>query len=446
MKDTSLLRWLWILLALTFPLFGVEFFRYNTASSRIHIAAPMMVLVVTVGVGLLAYLKRGSRIVHGPRVSDRRMMWLLILGYLFVIWHMVGVLQAKDSAVASREVYKIGLGLICFSVIVAFFPRDEDFLARFWTVAAWSTTVLLAYLIYESAFVYKAQYLISEVYERSNYAKNQLGGYMVYMFPFAVGYASTREQRILKWPPALILMIAMIYNSSRGNWVASAVGLLIAVGFVGKSLGRKRVLGMIGIVAVVVFASYVALESSVDVSRLEYHRRLQYFYDPDSVPEFDTWNSRSSRVMGALTEFTKSPIVGVGLGNTSIAMGTLPHNDYLLVLSELGVVGAGLLVSIIWIVLKSMKTVRAKTDLTWVEFAWRAGLIGELIFMLSMDRVYSSTIFWVFIGLSLVAAEIESQRAVLRPAAVPRGRSVRVAADRALRPGSHPKPAHQAFR
>lgn len=374
-------------------------------------------------------------------LARRRANRVLLLGYVFLLAHVLSLLFAIDPVFGIREVYKLALGLICLSAIVALFPREVRFLAQFWAIVVWATSGLALYLLYQSAFVFNVPYLVSEFGEASRAAKNQLAGLLVYVFPFAIGYAVSpgRANRLVKWVPALFLATALLYNGSRGGWVATLIGMLIASSMMARAYGIRRVLGPFVLLMIALAAGSLILKASVDIERLDYQNRLQFFYDPASVPEFDTLNQRGLRIMGALRMFASSPIVGVGLSNATAVMGTLPHNDYLLMLGELGLVGALLFWIIVSVLVRSMKVPRVPAEGQWLQSAWRGGLVGELVFMLTMDRIYSTTLFWAFVGISLVAAEIEwatSESKVVMPVA----RSPRVS----WRPVLVPPPSQQA--
>jgi O-antigen ligase len=441
MTDSSPTRRLWLLLALTFPLFGVQFFRYNNATLQTHLAAPMLVLGLIAVLGAFERAAARGSSSASPGLARRRANRVLLLGYIFLLAHVLSLLLAVDPVYGIREVYKLALGLICLSAIVALFPRDVRFLAKFWTIVVWSTAGLALYLLYQSAVVFNVPYLVSEFGEDSRAAKNQLAGLLVYVFPFAIGYAVSpgRANRLGQWVPALVLATALLYNGSRGGWVATLIGMVVASSMMARAYGIRRVLGPIVLVMIALAAGSLILKASVDIERLDYQKRLQFFYDPESVPEFDTVNQRTQRVMGALRMFASSPIIGVGLSNATAVMGTLPHNDYALMLGELGLVGTLLFGIIASVLVRSMKVPRVPAEGQWLQSAWRAGLIGELVFMLSMDRIYSTTLFWAFVGVSLVTAEIEWASASESDIAIPVTRSPRVS----WRPALVPPPSQE---
>lgn len=426
MASSRLMHVCWFALAVTFPLFGVQFFRYNEAALEVHIAAPMIALILITVVGAAEFVVRrmdGPAMTNPLPAAVRPVLWC---GYAFLAWHAFGIFQSPDVVLGLREFYKIALGLLCLTVVVAFFPRDEKTLANFWIVVIWSTTALLGFLIYQSIQL-NVPYLVSELGEVSRAAKNQLAGFMVYAFPFVVGYVSHKGRgwmRPLQTVPALVFSVALLYNGSRGGWVAATCSLIVVMAMSDPATRIRRILISLVVTGLAITGAYYCLEVLAPLERLEYYDRVAYFYDPDSVPQFDTWNERSTRVFAALEIFRQAPIIGVGLGSTGAAIGTLPHNDYILILGDLGAIGLLLFLAIIVVLLRLVMRPHGGGELTWLRVAWRAGLVGELVFMLTMDRIYSTTLFWAFVGLALVAVELEtaSRRVPVRQPAASRPR------------------------
>ena len=56
---------------------------------------------------------------------------LIVLCYSFVTWHVVGTFHSDHVALAARDTVKLGIGVLCMSAVIGFFPRDRVFLERF---------------------------------------------------------------------------------------------------------------------------------------------------------------------------------------------------------------------------------------------------------------------------------------------------------------------------
>jgi len=150
MTDRTLCRGLWMLLALTLPLFSVAFLRLNLGTY--HIAVPMAVLGLILSVFILKIFLQGT--LNGVLIS-KEIKVLSVVCYLFLLWHMLLAFKSFSLPLASREVFKLLIGLVVFWSFISLFPRDKQFIQRFIVGACISSSVLLSFLIYKYAFVLK---------------------------------------------------------------------------------------------------------------------------------------------------------------------------------------------------------------------------------------------------------------------------------------------------
>jgi len=97
MTDGTVLRGLWLLLALTSPFFGVAFLRYNNVALRIHVAIPTAVHFVIVGAIFLSMLMLGGRFGRPEALARTWGPLLLALSSAFLLWHVVEMVRASTS-------------------------------------------------------------------------------------------------------------------------------------------------------------------------------------------------------------------------------------------------------------------------------------------------------------------------------------------------------------
>lgn len=131
----------------------------------------------------------------------------------------------------------------------------------------------------------------------------------------------------------------------------------------------------------------------------------------DFATRFDIWTL-------ALNVFTSHPLLGVGYGNFSslsagalewltqewVPSGSSPHDVYLYLLSELGLVGFVTLVFVFVNTIRSDMSIRAMPELGYVGLALAFALTTVLIGGFSDDSAlygpHTSYVFWLFIGIS----------------------------------------------
>lgn len=417
MTDNQVFRILWLGVGCTFPLFAVDFLRYDNDQLRIHVAIPTAAMAIIAGLTVFASLMGNPRI--GRQACLRRNELLVVgIGILFFFWHIFRLIPAIDSTVATREVAKVGLGVIYVLVVLITFPRDEEFLAKFWWITVWASACLLAFLIYQYAYVFRAAYLGTYLSEQSRSGKNQLGQFLVYVFPYAVTCLWSARRWVYPAIAALILAAGLIYSGSRGAWMAIFVGLLSLVPVVRKGRQSRGLPKFILVIVVIVVASVAALQEYVPVEELEFWRRLEYLYEPSSVPEYESYEVRWNVTKQAISVFLEAPLIGAGLTNIMYILDLLPHNDFLLILSELGIVGAIIFTAMVGIIVLDVKWGRwhngAGGKMSWVALGSRGALISVLTFELTMDRIYTTPLFWIFLGLVLVAVDTERRKGMSR--------------------------------
>lgn len=431
LTKSGLVKALWLLVAATFPLFSVEFARYNNLLLRMHVALPMLFMGLLVGLGALLIAGRQGRISR-LLLGGKYARLVMVAGFLLWTWHVVEMARANDFPLALREVMKLGYGLVCAMLALLFFPRDERFMERFWKVAIWTSAALFVFLIYQYAVVWRSAYLGTYLDQASREGKNQMGSYLVYITPFALAYLQTTRWKFVASVPTLILTIALIYGGSRGAWLGVAAGLLSLTPVLARAYGIKRVAGFLVLAGIFVYLGIWSIQTYLGPGNYEFARRFMYLIDPSAAPELQSYEDRSDKLERVWEVFITSPFIGVGLTNTYF----LPHNDFVRIFSDLGVVGGALFLVVAGNLVLSVGhrrrnysnhqsspadfsiNSRAGTPvhssraqrIWWVALGSRAAVIGALLFMCTMDRIYTTTAFWAVVGLALVAYEIEKKR------------------------------------
>ena len=122
----------------------------------------------------------------------------------------------------------------------------------------------------------------------------------------------------------VVLGIELLETETRGAWIAALVGIIV----VGAVLDRRLLLG-----ALVVPLLLVAFVPSVS------ERVTSTLPDPGEARTESSLTWRFEHWVEVLPMVQESPVTGVGLDETQRRTGKQPHNDFLLVLVEMGVVG-----------------------------------------------------------------------------------------------------------
>lgn len=155
---------------------------------------------------------------------------------------------------------------------------------------------------------------------------NNFGHFLV-PFILVVVAMATRAKGRTRWALlalAGVLGAELVATQTRGAWIAALVGILV----VGAVLDRRLLAG-----ALVVPVLLVAFVPSVT------ERVTSTLPDPSQVRAESSLTWRLNHWQEVLPMVRESPVTGVGLDETQRRTGKEPHNDFLLVLVEMGLVG-----------------------------------------------------------------------------------------------------------
>lgn len=189
------------------------------------------------------------------------------------------------------------------------------------------------------------------------------------------------------------------------------MGTLLGIATIAVASRRPKLLGAIAIVAITVAVTYAPLRERM--FRLE----ASSLADIAASPVTTVINTQGREVLWPATVafWLRRPWVGGGLGSTFPYLDTInagqnvPHNEYLRVLAELGVIGLALFVSMYMLKLRT-SWIRARSR-PLQERGPHLAALGGLVFFLAicafdngLDWYMSAGIFvWAFCGLSAAA-------------------------------------------
>lgn len=405
----------WLVLAVLFPLFSVPYLRISFEGLGISLTMPVFYLFL-IGLLLFAFRRKIFDLKSSSNPSKIILLFMFVL--IFVSYHFLSSLFAKDYIAGLREVCKIVSSAIAFFIVYFLFPRDTELLHNFWSVVIWSSAFFMAYLIYHYAFIFHSPFLGSFLDEPTRSNRNQLTGYFLYVAPFAFSYFFVRRKSLLRILPLLVIFSGIIYSGSRGSSIAALLGIGYIIISIFNSDSRKgRVfssLKFIFILACMILIIILVLRVFVSNNQieLEFGRRYSAIVNPSTF-EMDTYDKRWSILVQSWRSFTESPLFGQGLTNAPLLNNyeALTHNDYMDILLEMGIVGLTIFFFILFLLVKlillsSIGSIKPYKNFLWISLGMRGALFAIIIFFCFMN-FYSIIIFWVFLALSLVTIDTE---------------------------------------
>lgn len=158
------------------------------------------------------------------------------------------------------------------------------------------------------------------------FLSNNFGHFLVpfTLAVFAMATQAKGRARLALIALGLVLGYELLGTETRGAWIAALVGIIV----VGAVLDRRLLLG-----AVVVPVLLVAFVPSVS------ERVTSTLPDPGETRTESSLTWRFEHWTEVLPMVQESPVTGVGLDEVQRRTGKEPHNDFLLVLVEMGVIG-----------------------------------------------------------------------------------------------------------
>ncbi|MCK5535013.1 O-antigen ligase family protein, partial [bacterium] len=201
------------------------------------------------------------------------------------------------------------------------------------------------------------------------------------------------------------LLASIMLSFSRGSWIAVIISTIFY--FSRKNFKKIILAALIFFITILLFFSLSERTKVTFNERLHYQRLISdIFYSHRAASYKTTFNILKDK-----------PFFGVGYGNFSvvylkyIAPGAAvefptPDNMYLCFLSEVGIVGCGVLIGLFLVFFKDLIKAYKKTKDKYIkELLWAltAVFIGFFINMVTVDALFWVPIqisFWMLIGLT----------------------------------------------
>lgn len=404
---------LWSAVAVSFPTFAMADWRLQIPFGTIFIYVPLPVVMTVLAAAATLSRRMGEfrpgvlRPVLGPFFNGAVA--------LFVLLHFVSVFWAPEPNWALRDSLKLLGSVLSFYLVLHSFPARPEALQAFWRTALIVSAILFGALIYRHLVVFQSSFLGAHFDSVTRQNRNQLLWYLVFVLPFALTWLISGRVRVLQFAVGATLLVGWVYGGSRGAWISVVVGVSSIALIASVRRGIAAALTSV-IIAVSLLVSIPLLVQIMEtrVGELDASRRFRYLWDPSSVPELQSFESRTGLIEQAIETFRTAPILGIGV----LADSGATHNDFAAMLLQLGFVGFVLFVMVLWRF--ATPAVAIKPDDDWTATGARMGLVSVLVSLMAING-YQSPLLWVFCALALLtlerpqpAREAMSARAVRR--------------------------------
>ncbi len=192
---------------------------------------------------------------------------------------------------------------------------------------------------------------------------NRLAAFVLLVWPVAYAWGRARASRLVKaggLTASGLMLAALVVTFSRGGWIGA-----IAQAF--YLFPRRRARVLVGVLVAVVIISAMLPWEMGGVART-------------ILPSYRTNISRLSEWGAALSLLGDEPVWGVGVGNYSLAAPSnslVPHNLFLHVASQTGLVGLCLFVALLADLWRGLVS-RVSADRSFWAAAARMAIVGAL--------------------------------------------------------------------
>ena len=362
LKDRLQIIWLGILIVIL-PII----YSGNTLDPDIYLRLiGLSVLMIILTIFLIIKINH-FKIISDPTIT--------IIYLLYVVYTFFCIFTSRNIADGLFEWIKILYGFILFFILTGLLKntKSETVIVKSFTLLCLILSIsglieLFGIILNGKLIIPLSTYQVSSFYGHRNLYCQML----FFSFPFTlISFLYIKEKfwEIIGFASFLISLFLLIILSNRATWIALATGFLTSVFFylwrysgdihfryINISLRKKIVFLSSILVLIAVFFIYL---NFTNVSSLETHAKDIVSFDKGSTKDrIELW----TRTIHMIKE---KPLFGQGLGNWKIEIlkygnqGLIsednntfyqrPHNDFLWIMSETGLIGVLLYVAL-WII------------------------------------------------------------------------------------------------
>jgi O-antigen ligase len=338
---------------------------------------------------------------------------------LFLLFAGLSVLWSENQGVTISRIFTLVQIFLLFMIFPTYIRSAPDFKA-IQVVISFFTLIMSLVVIFQYSNDLVSAWQFSGFLRASlsdTIDPNAVAASLVFGFPFALGLIlgnNSLSKRLFGLLTSLLIIIGVVITFSRTGFIALSAGLIYVIySYLRKSKNKFSGLVIIAflIFGVLWFAGGVGINSSIN-ARLGSLSTL-------NDPRIEIWKV-------VITAFKSSPIFGIGLGAFPTSYLTYrdltpnllriwdglrdPHNIYLQILSETGLIGGILFSAILFTTIKyCLKLINSG----FFTFEYPVMLMSALISMCISGiffPVFFEKIFWLVPILINTAKLVSSNR------------------------------------
>lgn len=336
-----------------------SFYMYNTSSFS------SLSIVLFSGLLFCVHVVQNKGIIQVPLTAFH----VMVLG--FSLFCFASALWANDSSAAISKGVTVLEILVCMSIVYWCF-LDKLSARDLLTAIMWSGVIVAIYSIYYYGVPTFFAMVTGSTRIGNDYANSNAIGMWSAICVVLFCYFILNEG--WKWRYCMIVMSILLVamSQSRTALIETVVGILMVLFFRYRDQ-RNFFNGLIKVLFALCAAFCVLMlmsQISVFSGLTERMQSLFNYYKGNKVSESSVIQ-RSLYIQAGLAQFKKTPIFGIGIGNTyqvtlaATGHNTYLHNNFIELLTAGGIVGFGLYyVSVIYLIVKLLPCALRKNSVS----------------------------------------------------------------------------------
>jgi O-antigen ligase len=413
----------------------VFFLPFNASLLKQHLGPSADLFLSLVDLPLLVLAGLWVADLAAARNSAHQSSRMVLPAVCLIVWSGLSILNAVNVPVSVVEMIRLTKVYLLF-ICVAYHVRTTKDVR--WVVFVLLLGVVLQFSLSFGQVVFGPSQVVRklgglvETYQSSYGSEettnvirfsgtighpNGFGAYLLFLVPLSISLSLSQIRPIHKFlchAVSAVGIIALIYSFSRAAWVGFLVSIFV-LAYVGqRTTGKNRILNMVAMLLIlflVVGSFYGMVAARV------------------SGGDRGSAQSRFAKWQGASAVVAAHPILGVGVNNFGLVVNRYfpyfeptedsvekdPHNGYLRIAAEIGVVG---LFFFMWFIIaffkEALACLKANDDFLFsVAVGILAGFSGFLADILFGPQYYENVgrlFFWFMAGLLVALRQIVSDR------------------------------------
>lgn len=300
----------------------------------------------------------------------------LLLGYIF--WGIISIFWASDPNVSiGRSITLVQLFLLYIITSNAMQKNNSKLVKESYNIIIILGMLFSLYVLWQVISLGSVNQW-TRVSISNDVDVNHLAAFLITSFLLSLHYTLYKSFKYLI--PSVIILLAILVTQSRGAFIAVIISVVYYM-LKSQNIKRNKRIKYVLVVIMVLSISFMIVPD-------EFTYRIKLMFTDIEV--LSSGSGRNIIWEWAWQEFINKPLTGIGVGNFTVLYRP-PHSSFFQVLSELGIIGIGLIA--LFLVYLFKDAFRKKS--VGIE---HIVVISLIIMSLTVDIFYQKYL-WIILGI-----------------------------------------------